>query len=68
MSFDIHPLMQDPNHIDRVIRFAIEHDVRANCVPKIPIPNNASPTSLLAACQRFHRPDQIPVVVVCLFE
>ncbi|MDR6503197.1 hypothetical protein J2785_006390 [Burkholderia ambifaria] len=68
MSFDIHSLMQDPNHVDRVIRFAIEHDVRTYCVPEISIPNNASPASLFAARQRFHRPDQIAVVVVCLLE
>ncbi len=43
MSFDVHPLMQDPKHIDRVIRFTIEHDVSANGIPDIPIPNNAGP-------------------------
>lgn len=68
MLFDVHSLMQDPNHIDRVFRFAIEHDVGAHCVPEIFIANNTSPTDLFTARQRFHCSDQIAVVKVCLLE
>ena len=34
MPFDVHSLMQDPNHIDRVIRFTVKHNVRASGVAK----------------------------------
>lgn len=68
MLFDVHALMQDPNYIDRVFRFTIEHDVGAHGIPEISIANNASPADLFTARQRFHGSDQIAVVKVGLLE
>jgi hypothetical protein len=68
MLFDVHSLMQNPNHIDRVFRFAIEHDVGAHCVPEISIADDARPTGLFTVCRYFHGFDQIVVIVVCLLE
>ncbi|WJN78209.1 hypothetical protein OH687_15370 [Burkholderia anthina] len=49
MPFDVHSLMQDPNHINHVIRFTVKHNVRSSGVAKIPVANDASSPRFFAA-------------------